>query len=83
MLDFRGIDCALAELAITPEALVIATAPTVEVFKKLRREDCVIFAPLIVNQFIADPTMKKPLEDDFGTSWWPGAESNYWRQTIS
>jgi hypothetical protein len=47
---------------MTPEVPAIATAPAAEVFKKLRREDCVISAPLIVNQFIADPHMKKPPE---------------------
>jgi hypothetical protein len=51
--------CALAVSVITPEALVMATAPTAEVFKKLRRDDWVIFAPGIFYQFIADPPMKE------------------------
>jgi hypothetical protein len=37
----------------------MATAPTAEVFKKLRRDDWVIFAPGIFYQFIADPPMKE------------------------
>jgi hypothetical protein len=53
----------------------MATAPTAEVFKKLRREDCVISAPLIINQYIADPQMKKPPEGGFGISSWPEVES--------
>jgi hypothetical protein len=72
MVDFGGIDCALAESAMTPEAPVMATAPTAEVFKKLRREDCVISAPLI-NQFIADLHKKKPPAGGLGVSWRPGA----------
>jgi hypothetical protein len=60
MLDFTGADCALAELITTPEVPAIASEPAADVFKKLRREDCVISAPLLINQFIADMQMKKP-----------------------
>jgi hypothetical protein len=60
MFDFMGVDWALAELITIPEAPVIASEPAADVFKKLRREYCVISAPLIVNQFITDQQMKKP-----------------------
>jgi hypothetical protein len=46
----------------TPEAEVIATAPAADVFKKWRREDWVIWAPSISNEFIADPQMKNHLK---------------------
>jgi len=69
MVDFGDVDCALVESAMTPEAPVIATAPMAEFFKKLRREDCVISAPLIGTQFIADPQTKKPPEGGFSDSW--------------
>jgi hypothetical protein len=75
MLDFRGKDCALADSIPRAEAPAMASEPAAEVFKKLRRDDCVILAPMIVSQFIADPQMKKPPEGGFGVSWWPGAES--------
>jgi hypothetical protein len=68
MLDFGGADCALAESITTPEAPAIAMELAAEVFKKLRREDCVISAPLIGTQFIADPHMKKPPEGGFAYS---------------
>jgi hypothetical protein len=51
-----------AELVTIPEAPAIAREPAAEVFKKLRREDCVISAPWIVNQFITDPQMTKTPE---------------------
>jgi hypothetical protein len=75
MFDFRGVDWALAELITIPEAPVIASEPAADVFKKLRRVDCAISAPLIVSQFTADPNINKQPGGSFGVSRRPRAES--------
>ena len=52
--DCEGIDCAWTDSIVTPEAPTIDAEPITDVFKKLRREDWVIFAPLIFHQCIEE-----------------------------